>query len=208
MLASLRAPVMRAARATTGLSRAFSADTHEFTFGTPAVTHNLEDGGPAQSTTATKEELDHYLETMLRMRRMEIAFDNEYKVRLRGGWWRKGRGWLLRYGGAAMAEAAADRRLMTAERAAVAAASAAAAAAAASATAATISVPIAIFIAAAAFLLHVDVPPTCFIAPLATTQLINKITPRPCSGAQHPRLLPPVRRPRGSGTRTGERADP
>ena len=83
MLSSLRAPVMRAARAAPIFRRGFAADTdsHEYTFATPAIGHNLPDAGPAASTTATRAEMDSYLETMLRMRRMEIAFDNEYKAR-------------------------------------------------------------------------------------------------------------------------------
>ena len=83
MLSSLRAPVMRAARAAPIFRRGFAADTdsHEYTFATPAIGHNLPDAGPAATTTATRAEMDSYLETMLRMRRMEIAFDNEYKAR-------------------------------------------------------------------------------------------------------------------------------
>jgi pyruvate dehydrogenase E1 component alpha subunit len=37
--------------------------------------------GPEDFTTATKDEMMEYLDLMLRMRRMEIAFDNEYKAR-------------------------------------------------------------------------------------------------------------------------------
>ena len=36
--------------------------------------------GPSDTTTATKAEMHEMLDLMLRMRRMEVSFDNEYKV--------------------------------------------------------------------------------------------------------------------------------
>lgn len=67
-----------AARCISGSSTTLSPE-HTFEFATPAVTHHCD--GPENSTVATQAELDDYLEMMLRMRRMEIAFDNEYKAR-------------------------------------------------------------------------------------------------------------------------------
>jgi len=67
--------------AITTASRACAIHTegHKFEFATPHQPHNCD--GPDNFTHATKEQLFEYLELMVRMRRMETTFDNEYKAR-------------------------------------------------------------------------------------------------------------------------------
>ena len=79
MLCGLRSAVRAPLARSISRSAMVLNPEHVFEFENAAVTHRCE--GPANSTTATQAELDEYLEMMLRMRRMEIAFDNEYKAR-------------------------------------------------------------------------------------------------------------------------------
>jgi len=58
--------------------RAMSS-TYTYELNVPCKSHNCD--GPSTTTSATKEEMEGMLDLMVRMRRMEVSFDNEYKAR-------------------------------------------------------------------------------------------------------------------------------